>query len=264
MNGDRTVQQAYAAGALICGEGEISDRVGRLLAGEIEVSKRHAGQEIAIGTIRSGEFFGEMGVLEGRPRSATLRAIGAVSVEYMSPEQFLRRVSADPALALDLLVRMSRRLRYADTALTAAVLGVEVSSPAPETASEAGAMPSLRLCADSERIGGLLPVEGHRISSLPFFFGRVPTGEESQPPLGIDFTVVETTPSRLATVHFAIVRDDGGVAIKDFGTEFGTIVDGVLLGGDIGRQTLKLPPGVHRIVAGGEGSHFAFQLHIDD
>ena len=263
MNGDRIVQQAYAAGALLCREGEVSDRVGRLLSGEIEVFKRHAGQEIAIGTIRRGEFFGEMGVLEGRPRSATLRAVDAVSVEYMSPEQFLRRVSADPALALDLLVRMSRRLRHTDTALTVAVLGVEASSPVPETASDAAATPSLRLCADSERVGGLLPTDGHEINALPFFFGRVPAEEESQPPLGIDFTVADTAPSRLATVHFAIVRDDGGVAVKDFGTEFGTVVDGVLLGGDIGRQTLKLDPGVHRIVAGGEGSPFAFQLHVD-
>ncbi len=262
MNGDQTVQQGYAAGTLLCIEGEVSDRVGRLLSGEIGVLKRHAEQEITIGTIRRGEYFGEMGVLEGRPRSATLRAIGPVTVEYMSPETFLRRISADPTMALDLLVRMSNRLRHTDIALTAAITGVV--PPSAETASpQQSSPPGVRLRADSDRVQDLLPAEGHEITALPFFFGRVPSADETPPPLSIDFTVADTAPFRLATVHFAVVRDDGAVTVKDFGTEFGTVVDGTLLGGDIGRQTLRLDPGVHRIVAGGEGSPFAFQLHVD-
>lgn len=254
--------QDFATGETLFREGETSERVGRLLTGELEVLKQHAGQETLIGVIRRGEYFGEMGVLEGRPRSATLRARERVSVELMTAGEFLHRISTMSDLALDLLIRMSERLRRTDTALTEAVVGLSGRAIPEQKAPEPTSRTTLLLLPDHNRVANLLPPEGHPISALPFFFGRVPAGEETPPPIGIDFTVTDALPSRLATVHFALVQESGDLYIKDFGTAFGTEVNGTLLGGDIGRQKLMLEPGETRVVAGGRGSPFAFRLRI--
>ena len=45
---------------------------------------REVGAElIRLGAAKEGEFLGEMGVLEGRPRSATVRAASALEVELI-------------------------------------------------------------------------------------------------------------------------------------------------------------------------------------
>ncbi len=98
MTGGAETPQNFAVGETLFREGGASDHVGRLLTGELEVLKRYAGQETLIGLIRRGEYFGEMGVLEGRPRSATIRARQPASVEFMSPEES-RRLAQRPAAA---------------------------------------------------------------------------------------------------------------------------------------------------------------------
>jgi len=50
---------------------------------------------------------GEMGVIEGRSRSATARAVTDGEAEVLTARQFLERVSSDPALARDLILRLS-------------------------------------------------------------------------------------------------------------------------------------------------------------
>ena len=49
-----------------------------------------------------GEWLGEIGIIEGRSRSATARAVTDGEVEVLTARQFLERVSGDPALARDL------------------------------------------------------------------------------------------------------------------------------------------------------------------
>ncbi len=262
MTGGAETPQNFTVGETLFREGGASDHVGRLLTGELEVLKRHAGQETLIGLIRRGEYFGEMGVLEGRPRSATIRARQQASVEFMSPDEFLRRVSTDSNVAFDLLNRLSGRLRQTDAALIEAVAGASNQAVPELKARERTHRTKILLVADSARVANFVPPEGHAISALPFFFGRVPDRTETPPPIGIDFTVADARPSRLATVHFALVREDGQLFAKDFGTEFGTEVNGTLLGGDIGRQKLMLEPGETHIVAGGRDSPFAFRLQI--
>lgn len=254
----------YSTGEILFREGDASDLVGRLLAGEIEVLKHHGSRDTLIGTIREGEYFGEMGVLEGRTRSATLKAARPTSVEFMKSVEFLRRVSANGDVALDLLVRLSERLRRADTALTEAVTGAS-SVPVAQSGkrSDQPSQTGIRLLPDSDRTAELLPSDGHPLKVLPFFFGRAPSEDDSPLPIDIDFTVADTTPYRLATVHFAIQKDDGRLFIRDFYTAFGTEVNGTLLGGDIGRDRVEIPAGENRIVAGGRDSPFAFRLMVD-
>src|SRR6516165_8513994 len=62
----------------------------------------------------AGQFIGEMGVVENRPRSATARAASEVEVEILTPTEFLDQIVASPRSARELIRRLSQRLREAD------------------------------------------------------------------------------------------------------------------------------------------------------
>ena len=74
-------------------------------------NKLRSGINVRHGEWLGDEWLGEMGVIEGRSRSATARANADGEVEVLTARQFLEQVSSNPALARDLILRLSIRLR---------------------------------------------------------------------------------------------------------------------------------------------------------
>ncbi|HET7825275.1 MAG TPA: cyclic nucleotide-binding domain-containing protein [Anaeromyxobacter sp.] len=64
--------RAVADGERIVLEGEPSDGLYVVLDGALDVSKRRAGAEVAVGRLREGDVFGEMSLLRAAPASATV------------------------------------------------------------------------------------------------------------------------------------------------------------------------------------------------
>jgi CRP/FNR family transcriptional regulator, cyclic AMP receptor protein len=64
----------FAEGQVLFREGDPADSVFRLLRGAVEILRDLDGDPIVLGTIDAGQFIGEMGVVENRPRNATARA----------------------------------------------------------------------------------------------------------------------------------------------------------------------------------------------
>lgn len=109
----------FGPGEVVFHEGEPSRTVLLIAEGEVEVevAKAAGAGEVLLGTVGPGEFVGEMGVIEGRPRSATVRARGPVRGEMLERRLFLERISRDPRLAFGALLRLSERLHAADERL---------------------------------------------------------------------------------------------------------------------------------------------------
>jgi len=72
------------------------------------------GKEITLSTLREGEFFGEMALIDGEPRSASVVAIEDTTLLVISRQNFLGLIKKYPRVALVFLSEMSRRLRKAD------------------------------------------------------------------------------------------------------------------------------------------------------
>src|SRR4051794_8467082 len=131
----------FAPGEVVFREGEPSRAVLFVREGEVEVAKAAGTGEVVLGTVGPGEFAGEMGVVEGRPRSATVRARGEVLGEMVERRAFLERVSRDPRLAFGVLLRLSERLHAADERLA----GAAAHTPVPGHAPAAGDAPPAAL-----------------------------------------------------------------------------------------------------------------------
>jgi CRP-like cAMP-binding protein len=123
---DGRLGKNYPDGTAIICEGEPGDRMFIIQSGRVRVTRKAGdGTEIHLIQLKEGDFFGEMALIEGEVRSATVRAVGEVSLLSIDKRNFHRRVHEDPSLAYRILERMSQRVRD----LTAEVARLKAGQP---------------------------------------------------------------------------------------------------------------------------------------
>ena len=87
---------------------------------KVALTDRH-GKEVILRVLQPGEFFGEMALLDGHPRSATVVAIERSQVFILERASFLQLIQQDPQWSLKMLATLSRRLRKANEKIGAAI-----------------------------------------------------------------------------------------------------------------------------------------------
>lgn len=110
----------FADGDVIFREGEPSGAAFLITSGRVEiVRERKDGHPEVLAVLGKGEYFGEMGAIEEKPRSATAVAKGAVSCMSVSRDEFMDILLNRPQEAIDLLKVLFDRLRHANERLAA-------------------------------------------------------------------------------------------------------------------------------------------------
>ena len=100
---------SLAPGEVLLEEGSPPDAMYVVTSGELEVLRQSSGAPLLLNVCGAGDLIGELGVAHGRPRSATVRARSAATVQRIGADA-LDRLLAHPHSARALLVSMSRRL----------------------------------------------------------------------------------------------------------------------------------------------------------
>jgi signal transduction histidine kinase len=98
-------------------EGEPGDTLYIVLDGEVEVTKRQGGQDVVLAVRGAGEFFGEMSLLDGAPRNASLRTLRDSHLLAVSQAAFGTLLSSSPSAPLSMLHTVTMRLRSTQTTL---------------------------------------------------------------------------------------------------------------------------------------------------
>jgi CRP-like cAMP-binding protein len=106
----------YPAGAIVASQEERGDALFVLVRGKVKaILYGESGREVILSIFKApGDFFGELSLLDGEPRSATLVADAPSRLLVLSRDAFHRHLRKHPATALRVLAEVSRRLRRAD------------------------------------------------------------------------------------------------------------------------------------------------------
>lgn len=104
-------RRAYKKGEQILKDGDLGEEMFIIAKGSVEVSKLVDNQRIILGKLDRGEFFGEMSLLEGLPRSADIFATENTELLVISAGGLLLKIRRDPTFALEMLRALSGRLR---------------------------------------------------------------------------------------------------------------------------------------------------------
>ncbi|HVM29718.1 MAG TPA: MFS transporter [Candidatus Limnocylindrales bacterium] len=96
---------SLSPGTVVIRQGDAADRFYVIVEGEVEVSQQRGDdvEPVRLRTMGRGEFFGEIGLLSGVPRTATVTALTGVRLMALERGPFLELASAGPGLTYRLL-----------------------------------------------------------------------------------------------------------------------------------------------------------------
>lgn len=115
---DRGVVMVFPAGKEILTEGEAGDDFYLVDRGVVEVLTDVAGSPVALGTLQRGGFFGEVAMLTGQPRTATVRALTEVSLVRFDKRDIDEVLDRAPAARRLLETMVAGRARSAAEKIT--------------------------------------------------------------------------------------------------------------------------------------------------
>ncbi len=93
---DRVELLHYAKGQVICKQGDVADSFYLVRIGFVKVSQTHPGGELVVAYLSRGDYFGEIGLLQGDVRTATCTALDHVELVRFSGEDFNRMMVQFP------------------------------------------------------------------------------------------------------------------------------------------------------------------------
>lgn len=106
------------AGSVLFRAGDEGNAMYLIEHGTIRICVRAKdGHEVTLTELHRGDFFGEMALLDGKPRSADARVAEDARLAVLSREHFLSFVGNNPNVALEMLTTITNRLRHTDELL---------------------------------------------------------------------------------------------------------------------------------------------------
>lgn len=104
----------YAPGAVLFEEGQPGDFMYVIQHGEVEIRRQVGGIERVIAVLLPGEFFGEMAILNSRPRSATAVVRTPAALVVIEGRTFEAMLRARPEIAMRIIKSLATRLENAN------------------------------------------------------------------------------------------------------------------------------------------------------
>ncbi len=242
-------------GETIYVDGDLGSEMYVVQSGAVRIFRTVAGVKQELAIMEKGDFFGEIAVLEGLPRTASAEALDDTEVIEINSTTFDTMIRANIEIAVRMLRKLSNRLQEANRKLeilsratapgkqvtqVARVAAVDMDQPAEPPPPTAGAAPAAGVQAAPKPIGevvvpegalALLVLEGGSrhfpISTDTALIGRYDPVTGTRPE--IDLTQVDINRS-VSRRHARIVFQGGAFLLsEEVGALNGTFVNGVRL-----------------------------------
>jgi len=261
--------ETFAAGIQLFAQGDDSEEAYRILNGTVEISVSEDNTKVVLATLGEGDVFGEMGMIEHMPRSATALALTDLTVEVILEEDFNRSLVGSSDIWVPYLSTIFERLRVANERLRIAEEQLEaLNAPLEGPKSRRMSLISgggLFLEPDSDETRSQSALQAQALTSFPFALGRradlaacVDVFSKSHLLIG------DRMPYRVSRSHCVIECEKGVYYIQDRGSKLGTIVNEVALGGQSKERRARLRSGENTLILGPPNSTIRFVLTVPE
>ena len=128
-----TIVRTFSKDSVIILAEEEGDSLFIIKKGQVKVSiVSEDGREVILSLLGDGAVFGELSLLDGKPRSANVIATGETVLIMLRRRDFLQLVHKAPQIAIELLAELASRLRRTDRQIEGLAL-LDVTSRISET-----------------------------------------------------------------------------------------------------------------------------------
>jgi len=266
-------EKSFAKGDLIFREGDEGSEAFRILEGRIEISIQVTGQgDVPIGHLLPGDIFGEMALLDDKPRSATARAIEPTRLHLMNIEEFNDLFLRDPSALSPFLSSFFERLRNTNDLLRRELELRQTHPSETHQLLEAGTamahpaihpMPKITVTPSNPATRKAGSPECVVLDRLPFRIGRRQSGEGADILSANDLALQDNYPYQISRNHCSIERSGSELIVRDRGSTLGTMLNGQSMGTESEHMALPLQPGSNKLVLGGDDSTFQFNVQVE-
>jgi hypothetical protein len=271
-------EQPFDAGHVFFQPGDPGDRAFLIHEGQIESLAGPPDSYRRVNVYGSGDVFGEMSLVEERPRSLTARAVTAGRVTPLTRPEFEQMLGTDPARSRHYLRSLFERLRSlsaraAETAPPAGALATVDLKPAAVAAGPVdfpageGSQPlpegwSVVLLPLTRQAARTLPDDGIQITRLPLRIGRTAGAREPEALDLNDVWLLDDKPYNVSRNHCELDLSQQGLVVRDRGSHLGCVVNDESIGGRAVLGYAKLHVGENVVVVGGRMSPYQFRVTV--
>ncbi|OGW41610.1 MAG: hypothetical protein A2010_14820 [Nitrospirae bacterium GWD2_57_9] len=109
-------------GTVLFQEGDRGEEMFIIQTGKVKISKRIRGVEKTLATLEKGEFFGEMAILNDKPRSATAETLEDCEMLVIDRKTFDALIRGNVEIAVRFIKRLADRLRETNDQMEALMI----------------------------------------------------------------------------------------------------------------------------------------------
>lgn len=244
--------QRFKQGATIIHEGTTGSYAYLIVSGSVEVTKQVGDEKLVLSRLVKGNIFGEMSLVDDKPRSATVVAAEDTEVKIITRERFETMLEQNPRGVIPLLKQVFQRVRYLNQMVTA--FCDQASTGTVEIATK-----PLQMRAVTEEAERAIQGKQIDITKIPFQIGRSSAASVFG---SNDLDLQDIQPYRISRCHCLITIVDNQYYLVDTVSSRGTSVDGSKIGGREKEKRVLLESGKHDLVLGGDQSPYVFELDI--
>lgn len=279
----------FEAGHLFFEAGDPGDAAWLVQDGEVELLSGSARVKLA----RPGDVFGEMALVDERPRDVTARALTGGRVVSVPRDDFEASLLKAPLPILECLRALFERLRSAtgseftgedeaedrmadDAFLAEELQELDSESPASGPEGAGGAAPAEFTVAQgragewsvvihplTRKAAETLPEEGLLVTQFPLRIGRAAAENEKEALDLNDIWLLDDEPFNISRNHCEIYVDGVGPAVRDRGSALGCVVNETSIGGRGKLRSAGLEPGDNVVIVGSRVSPYQFRIVVE-
>lgn len=148
------------AGTVLFSEGDKGEEMFILQSGKVKISKKIRGVEKTLATLEKGEFFGEMAILNDKPRSASAETIEDSDMLVIDRKTFETLLRSNVEIAIRFIKRLADRLREANDQMEALMIRDNTSRLVNILAKQVREGKSGAVAVGIEDLGGMAGIDG--------------------------------------------------------------------------------------------------------
>jgi len=252
----------FEPGEVIIEENDMGEPAYIIEHGQVEVTKQLDGERVHLGYIEAGETFGEMSMIDDKPRSATVTAVEKTVTREIHRDAFFDSLQTDPEISISILKVLFERLREAHVK----ILQLQQATPDAVQHPSNGFRDTPDQPGPAVSMEGLTPIASQSLPENPFLVKEFPflIGRKSRDPLSYnDLKIPDSVPLQISRHHIEFIKDQGRIGVSDRGSYLGSMVDGRLLGGEDGTPgPLFFEGSEGTLILGNNKSPFRYKISI--
>jgi len=156
----------FTAGTVLFREGDRGEEMFIIQSGKVKISKKIRGVEKTLATLEKGEFFGEMAILNDKPRSASADVVEDADMLVIDRKTFDVMLRSNVEIAIRFIKRIADRLRETNEQMEALMIRDNTSRLVSIIAKQVREAPGGKFSISVDDLAGAAGIESGQVKVI--------------------------------------------------------------------------------------------------